>query len=129
MRSSRSRPVSLSSSYLTLEPIGISMTAVNSAGRCSPGVTSCPECMAGVPLRWLPDRRRERTDSFPAADLGNPPSPQYNNLHFIHHARNLQMAKKAPTPEPSSSATEARPKTNGKVDQVLRQPAELEYAQ
>src|SRR5947209_9496585 len=45
MRSRRSRPVSLSSSYLTLEPIGISMTAVNSAGKCSPGVTSCQACV------------------------------------------------------------------------------------
>src|SRR5208282_1921181 len=41
MRSSRSNPVSLSSSYLTLEPIGISMTAVNLPGKSLPGVTSC----------------------------------------------------------------------------------------
>src|SRR5581483_5767178 len=41
MRSSRSRPVPLSSSYLTLEPIGISMTETNSDGRRAPGVTSC----------------------------------------------------------------------------------------
>src|SRR5262249_49798795 len=45
MRSSRSMPVSLSSSYLTLEPIGISTMAVNSLGRCSPGVTSCHACV------------------------------------------------------------------------------------
>src|SRR6266851_4626646 len=41
MRSSRNRPVSLSSSYLTLDPMGISMTEVNSVGRRAPGVTSC----------------------------------------------------------------------------------------
>src|SRR5437764_14991098 len=57
MRSKRSRPVFLSSSYLTLEPIGISMTAVNSAGRCSPGVTSCHACVMPKPRRRsrLPD--------------------------------------------------------------------------
>src|SRR5436190_24392150 len=41
MRSNRSIPVCLSNSYLTLDPIGISITAVNCAGNCSPGVTSC----------------------------------------------------------------------------------------
>src|SRR5439155_2511805 len=45
MRSNRSIPVCLSNSYLTLDPIGISITAVNCAGNCSPGVTSCQACV------------------------------------------------------------------------------------
>src|SRR5262245_10302842 len=44
MRSSFSSPVFLSNSYLTLEPVGISTTAINSAGSFSPGVTSCQGC-------------------------------------------------------------------------------------
>ncbi len=36
------------------------------------------------------------------------------------------MAKKAPAPEAASASD--TPKTNGKVDTVLRQPAEIEYA-
>src|SRR3712207_8882504 len=40
-------PVSLSSSYFTLDPIGISITDVNCVGRCSPGVTSCQACLMG----------------------------------------------------------------------------------
>src|SRR3954451_23679929 len=70
MRSRRSSPVSLSSSYLTLDPMGISMTVVNSAGRCSPGVTSC---QAWVDTAFLLAARGEaagRTDPPPA-----PPSP------------------------------------------------------
>src|SRR2546421_41291 len=54
MRSSRNKPVSLSNSYLTLEPIGISMTVVNSLGRCCPGVTSCHAwVMASSLFIWL----------------------------------------------------------------------------
>src|SRR5262249_42387583 len=34
-------PVFLSSSYLTLDPMGISTKALNSDGEFSPGVTSC----------------------------------------------------------------------------------------
>src|SRR5262245_32291306 len=49
MRSRRSIPVSLSSSYLTLEPIGISTTAVNWLGKPSPGVTSCHACIGLSP--------------------------------------------------------------------------------
>src|SRR5579864_8326199 len=37
----RSMPVALSSSYFTLEPSGISITALNSFGTCSPGLKSC----------------------------------------------------------------------------------------
>src|SRR5215212_6987701 len=41
IRSTFRSPVSLSSSYLTLEPLGISMRAVNSSGTASPIGTSC----------------------------------------------------------------------------------------
>src|SRR5258707_2166537 len=41
MRSTLRRPVSLSSSYLTFEPSGISMTAWKSRGTSGPGETSC----------------------------------------------------------------------------------------
>src|SRR6266567_5435277 len=41
MRSTLSRPVGLSNSYLTLEPRGISMMAWKSRGTSLPGETSC----------------------------------------------------------------------------------------
>lgn len=41
MRSTNIMPVALSSSYLTLEPLGISMTALNMAGASSPMSRSC----------------------------------------------------------------------------------------
>ena len=41
MRSNRSKPLALSSSYFTLEPDGISITLSNSSGSLPPGVTSC----------------------------------------------------------------------------------------
>src|SRR5687768_17491919 len=41
MRSTFKSPVSLSSSYLTFEPLGISIRAVNSSGAASPMGTSC----------------------------------------------------------------------------------------
>src|SRR5215212_11691259 len=41
IRSTFRSPVSLSSSYLTLEPLGISIRAVNSSGAASPIGTSC----------------------------------------------------------------------------------------
>src|SRR5215210_1149488 len=41
MRSTFRSPVSLSSSYLTLDPLGISIRAVNSSGASSPIGTSC----------------------------------------------------------------------------------------
>src|SRR5215211_5752910 len=41
MRSTFNSPVSLSSSYLTLETLGISIRAVNSSGASSPIGTSC----------------------------------------------------------------------------------------
>src|SRR5882757_4133337 len=44
MRSTLSRPVGLSNSYLTLEPSGISMTAWKSRGTSLPGETSCQAC-------------------------------------------------------------------------------------
>src|SRR5438105_1492455 len=70
MRSRRRRPVSLSNSYLTLDPIGISITDMNSSGRCSPGVTSCQACviggLLGIPRTRDPIRirigRRAKTD-------------------------------------------------------------------
>src|SRR5208283_4518467 len=48
MRSSLIRPLALSSSYLTLDPNGISMTQSNSCGSLSPGVTSCQGWIIGV---------------------------------------------------------------------------------
>src|SRR5208282_4239488 len=47
MRSSLIRPLALSSSYLTLDPNGISMTQSNSCGSLSPGVTSCQGWIIG----------------------------------------------------------------------------------
>src|SRR4051794_3449083 len=62
MRSTRSIPVSLSSSYLTDEPMGISITAVNSAGSPSPGVTSCHACIVrSFPAMSSPGARSAQT--------------------------------------------------------------------
>src|SRR5437764_14868021 len=44
MRSTFNRPVSLSSSYFTFEPSGISITAWKSRGSSFPGETSCQAC-------------------------------------------------------------------------------------
>jgi hypothetical protein len=48
MRSTYSRPVSLSSSYLTLEPRGISMTALSTPGASTPGLRSCQGWLAAM---------------------------------------------------------------------------------
>src|SRR5262244_2486625 len=45
MRSTDKRPVALSSSYLTFEPLGISMTARKPFSIASPSSTSCQACM------------------------------------------------------------------------------------
>src|SRR5690606_17971469 len=43
-RSNLIRPLSLSISYLALEPLGISIIAFTEDGRSSPGDTSCQGC-------------------------------------------------------------------------------------
>src|SRR5262245_24928447 len=74
----RRRPVSLSSSYLTLEPAGISTTTMNRAGRCSPGTTSCQGCAMGS--------LRDNAESRPHWDVitcaeASPPGNRGTKLH------------------------------------------------
>src|ERR1700733_71049 len=45
MRSTRSSPLFLSSSYLTFDPSGISITALIPYGRSLPGLISCQACV------------------------------------------------------------------------------------
>src|SRR5215470_9274285 len=70
MRSTFSRPVALSSSYLTLEPRGISMTAWKSRGNSLPGEISCHAWVTRNSPRIMPRKQYERR-SFAVPNDGN----------------------------------------------------------
>src|SRR5262245_46187686 len=83
----RRRPVSLSSSYLTLEPAGISTTTMNRAGRCSPGTTSCQG--------WAMGSLGDNAESRPHWDViscagASPRGKRGDKLHGRQRADNMR---------------------------------------